>query len=402
MSVIQIKTPEISSNIKTFLSQDYTSGTTLYVDDGSGFTNGNYVVVGEPGLEKTEITSLTAAPGSSSMTIGALNFPHSKGTPVYFTRWDKYSLQYQTSSTGAWTTYASMPASLRWDAQNTEYRDASATTTYQWRYRYYSTEETAYSDYSDTISASGWSEATVGYMVRNIRKIINDPEAKTISDAEVIRFINAAQDKIYTLYKHWWFLFKEGTVIDTVASTDKYSLPTDFGRMHTLLFNYVSGATNTTYPLKYISITEMDYLTRDNTANDDDNVKYFTILPGDSTNPTGYIRLEPTPATAGLDMTPRYYKTFTKLDSYADATECPLPAMLEDYALSQIFFIRKEEEKGKFYDVRFREQVDLLKLMQGKEVGQPRSLWQFKGRKFMDRWYGDGYTSLDSDRENNW
>jgi hypothetical protein len=76
--------------------------------------------------------------------------------------------------------------------------------------------------------------------------------------------------------------------------------------------------------------------------------------------------------------------------------------MLEDYALSQIFFIRKEEEKGKFYDGRFREQVDLLKLMQGKEVGQPRSLWQFKGRKFMDRWYGDGSTSLDSDRENNW
>lgn len=390
MAVITIKRPTVSDNIKTFLSQDYTSGATLNVDSSTAFSSGNYIVIGEPGLETSESTSLTAAPASSTtMTITALSFPHAKGTPVYFTRWDKYSLEYRTSSTGTWTAYGTMPAALRWDALSTEYRDTAATSAYQWRYRYYSTESSAYSDYSDTISATGWADNSVGYMVRNVRKIVNDPDAKTISDTEIIRFFNAAQDKIYALYNRWWFLFKEGTAIDTVASTAKYSLPSDFGRLHSVLFRYVSGATDITYQLKYISLAEYDYEARDNNASADDEVKFYTILPGDSTNATGYLKVLPKPETAGLDITPRYYKTFTDLDTYGDTTEVPIPSVLEDYALSQIYKIRKEEDKATYYDRIFREQIDLLKLMQRKQVGPPRYLWEYKGRKAMSRMYGN-------------
>ena len=43
MAVIKIKNPDVSKNIKTFLSQEYTSGATLNVDSSVGFVNGNYV-----------------------------------------------------------------------------------------------------------------------------------------------------------------------------------------------------------------------------------------------------------------------------------------------------------------------------------------------------------------------
>lgn len=400
---ITIKNPDISGNIKTNLSADYSSGTTLTVDSSSSFVNGNYIVVGEPYLERTEVTNLSATPPSkTTMTIGALSFTHTRGTPVYYTRWDKYSLEYRTSSTGSWTAYGSMPASLAYDSTHTEYRDTAATTTYQWRYRYYSTESATYSDYSDTITASGWPKNSVGYMVRQVRKIINDPEGKTVNDAEIIRFLNAAQDKVYSLYDRWWFLFKVGTAIDTVASTKTYNLPSDFGRMHSVLFKYVNGNTDTTYNLKYLSMVEFDYESRDNNESDSDEIKYYTIYPGDSTNETGYLYIWPTPETAGLDITPRYYHTITDLDSYADETSIPIPEMLEDYAISQIYQIRKEDAKADRYDSQFREQIELLKMQQRKQVGSPRYLWKYKGQKAESRYFGSRVIDTDDIKEKFW
>ncbi|MCK9370273.1 hypothetical protein M0R04_10235 [Candidatus Dojkabacteria bacterium] len=334
------------------------------------------------------------------MTIGALSYSHSKGTPVYILRWDKYSLEYKT--TGSWAVYASMPATLRYDAINTEYRDATADSTYSWRYRYYSTENSAYSEYSDTISASGWDKNSVGYMVRQVRKIINDPDSKVVTDEELIRYFNEAQGKIYTLYDRWWFLYKSGTAIDTVASQKIYNLPSDFGRMSRVNYRYVSGSTDTVYNLKYMSNLEFEYLARDNSSSDDDNVGYYSIYPGDSDNTAGYLHVWPTPETAGLDIIPWYYKTVTDLDSYGDLTEVPIPSMLEDYAIAQVMDIKKEDAKADRYDRMFREQVELLKQLQRKQVGAGRRLWEYKGANPDSRLYGRNLGSDDSSKENFW
>jgi hypothetical protein len=316
-------------------------------------------------------------------------------------RWDKYELSYATTSTGSWTVYGSMPADLHYDAINTEYRDTAATSTYQWKYRYYSTENAAYSDYSDTITASGWAKNSVGYMIRQVRKTINDPESKTVSDTEIIRYFNEAQDKIYTLYDRWWFLFKTGTTIDTVASQSTYNLPSDFGRMSTVKYRFVSGSTDSNYNLKYLPGIEFDYESRDNTASDDDKLEFYTIDPGDSTNTTGYLKVWPKPETAGLDLIPKYYTIITDLDSYGDLTQVPIPSMLEDYALAQIFQIRKEETNADRYDRIFREQVELLKMMQKKQVGSLRNLWRYKGPDADARLFG-GSQSLSRNSETDW
>jgi hypothetical protein len=405
MSTVSIKNPEVSQNVVTTLSQDYSSGTTLTVDSSTAFADTQYVLVGELGGEKSEVTNLTATPPTDlTMTVTALNFAHPKGTPVYYIKWDKYALQYRTTDAGSWVTYASMPSALNYDALSTEYRDSAATTTYSWRYRYYSSEDGVYSGYSDTISAAGWGKDAVGFMVRQIRKIVNDPESKTVSDTEIIRFLNSAQDTIYTLYDRWWFLYKEGTVIDTVASTKSYDIPSDFGRMDTVLFRYVSGSTDQTYNLKYLTRVEWDYKNQDNNFSDSDAISHYAIFPGDSSNTTGYLKVcsegGEAPETAGLDITPRYYKIMTDLDSFGDTTEVPLPTILENYALAQIFKIRKEEEKASYYDKLFREQIELLKLMQRKQVTQNRVLLKYKGRN-SSRLFGTRNVSSD-DKETYW
>lgn len=407
MSVVSIKNPPVSENVRTLLSQDYSSGSTLQVDSSTAFSNGNYVLVGEPGGEKTEFTNLTAVPPSDiTLTVTALKFSHPKGTPVYYIRWDKFELDYMSTSGGSWTTYASMPSNLNYDSLSTDYRDTAATSSFSWRYRYYSTEAGAYSDYSPTITATGWAKNSVGYMVRSVRKIANDPESRTVSDTELIRFLNAGQDTIYTLYDRWWFLFKTGDVINTVASDKSYELPDDFGRMHSVLFKYVSGSTDMTYNLKYITMIEFDYVNQDNTVTNDDNLAYYSLVPGDASNLAGYLKVSTTtgaaPSTAGLDITPRYYKLMTDLVSFGDLTEVPIPSILENYALAQVFKIRKEEDKASFYDKLFREQIELLKLMQRKQVTQRRNLLEYKGPRASQRFFGARNSNTDQNRENYW
>lgn len=406
--VVKIKNPDLSGNVKTNLRQEYVTGTTLEVDSSHGFSDDQYIVVGEPGLEKTELVDLTATPPTrTALTVTSLDHSHNKGTPVYYTRWNQYALEYRTSSTGSWTEYGSMPVDLSFDGVFTEYRDASATSTYEWRYRYYSTEQSAYSDYSDTISASGWPRDSVGFMVREVRKIINDPEGKTVTDTEIIRFFNKAQDIIYSIYDRWNWLLKTGTAISTIASTKNYNLPSDFGRMHRVVYHYQddtsSPSTSIKYNLKHLTKIEYEYETRDQTADDDDEVKYYTLYPGDSTNETGYLYIWPTPETAGLSIYPHYYHTMSDLDSYADETDVPVPALLEDYALAQIFKIRAEETKANYYDKLFREQIELLKLNQRKSARPMRSLWRYEGRKSKKRLLGgtrDVYS--DETREKYW
>jgi len=242
-------------------------------------------------------------------------------------------------------------------------------------------------------------------MVREVRKIVNDPEARTVSDTEIIRFFNAAQSKIYTLYDRWWFLLTEGDVIDTEESTKKYSLPSDFGRMHRVNFRYVSGGSDIVYNLRYLTNVEFEYEARDQSASDNDEVKYYSIYPGDDSNPTGYLHIWPTPETDGLDITPWYYKTITDLDSFADETEVPLSAMLVDYALAQIYKIRNDREsisKATYYDKLFREQVDLLKLMQKKQTNTMRQLWRYEGRRSKSRLFGTRTINSDTQKENYW
>jgi len=403
LAVIKVKNPIVSENVKTFLSQDYTSGTTLNVDSSTAFANGNYIVVGEPGNETTEVTNLTAIPPSdTSMTVTALKFSHSKGTPVYYTRWDQYELQYRTSDAGAFAAYGSMPTDLDFDGIHSEYRDASATSTYSWKYRYYSQESSVYSDFSDIITAAGWPRDSVGYMVRQVRKIINDPDGKTVSDTEIIRFFNEAQDKIYAVYDRWAFLLKEGDVIDTEASQKIYDLPSDCGRVHRVLFNFNDGTTNIEYNLKYLTNVELEYESRDQDAGDNDEVKYYSLYPGDSDNEAGYLHIWPTPETAGYDITPWYYKKMADLDSYADETDVPIPAILEDYALAQIYEIRKEDTKAQRYDRSFREQLELLKLEQRKSARPMRQLWKYQGRRSMKRLFGTRSIYSDEARERYW
>lgn len=403
MAQVQISTPSLDNSIVTYLTEDYSSGSTLKVASAVAFQGGQYIVVGAVNLENTESTNITTSPSDNiSIPVTPLKFSHPKGTPVYYTLWNGFSLEYRIGNDGSWTIYGGMPFALNFDSLFTEFLDVAATSDYQWRYRYYSTENNAYSDYSSTIGAFGWGRSAVGYMVREIRKLVNDPESKTVTDTEIIRFLNAAQDKVYSLYDRWWFLLKKGDAIATISGYKEYPLPDDFGRMHSVSFNYVNGSTDLTYQLENVSITEYDFYAKDNNANNNDSLKYYSIFPGDDTNTLGYVNIWPKPDTAGLSIIPLYFRIMPDLTNFSDLTLVPIPDVIENYAISQILKIRKEDDKAKIYSDMFKEQVELLKLMQRKNAKPMRSLWEFQGRDAERRLRGSKGRHGTTDRENYW
>jgi hypothetical protein len=76
--------------------------------------------------------------------------------------------------------------------------------------------------------------------------------------------------------------------------------------------------------------------------------------------------------------------------------------MLEDYALAQIYEIRKEEEKAQRYDRMFREQLELLKLEQRKNAKPLRHMWRYAGRHNERRLFGTRTIYSDEQKEKYW
>ncbi|MEA2036841.1 MAG: hypothetical protein U9O94_04995, partial [Nanoarchaeota archaeon] len=276
------------------------------------------------------------------------------------------------------------------------------------------------SGYSPTLTGAGFNRKQVGYMIEQVRKVAGDQDRRIVTDDEIIRQFNRAQDIIKAKRDNWWFLlvdtYQGSNGISTEAGVDVYSLATytNLNYISTMRFNMNDGTDNVTYHLTKEPKTIMEYRKRDEDETDDDYVSKYSLLPADSSSDQGYIRVWPTPETDDYGtFYPDYYKEMADLDDVADETDVPIPSILEDFALAYIFKVKGDEIKGRLYDERFfgptpREEkysgkeptgLRLLEQMQNsknKAVDQPRSLKTFRGRKAIKRLYQDHVVDRDS------
>lgn len=147
----------------------------------------------------------------------------------------------------------------------------------------------------------------------------------------------------------------------------------------------------------YVSNAEFDSLVKDNLADQSDDLKYFTLRY--PTGTTAVFEVDQKPESAGMPFYIRYYKKMATLDTFDDTTIVPIPSVLEDYAIAQIWGIRNDEVKKTAYETRFLEGVQTLRREQKKQVGQPDFL-QFRGQT---NYYGfKGESPVTADRENRW
>jgi len=400
---LQIFNPDLSSEERTYLEADYSSGTSLTVRNSSGFTAGYYVVIGEPGQEQTECKRVASTTGGKTITLeSALTYAHPKSTPVYESKWNKWAVERSSTSGGTYTAITDSPFDIRWDDKelSTLIEDVSGSTSHYYRWRPYNEYSGTYGSYSDVLSGGGQERNTAGYALMQVKR---NPLAKGVDDETIMEFFNDFNDLVYEeIPKAWWFT-KEGTQVATAVSTYKYAITTnwgDFQSMKYMLYRYVNGDTDVTYPLTYSPLVEFYNFKADSDQAEDDYAKYWTMLPPDSTSPKGYIGIHPTPETDDCFLAPVYNFALTDISTFGDTLVVPKPKGYVDYALYRIADdIKLDSNNADKYNARVRADIIALKKRSRRQLGQPE-FTRFRGVRGWSRNFGDGsYLSNQDARE---
>jgi hypothetical protein len=421
---LTLQNPDLSRNQMSSIDVDYVSGSSLTLIQTTGFMADDILVASIPGSEKASSNGIVSVDSITGLTLfSSLNYSYSKGTPVYKSVFDQIEISYMVGA--VWTILDTI--NIQWDQRDTVYFHQGGIDGTQYRYRFLNSMSGNYSEYSNTITGAGFNKYQMGYIVKNVRKVILDPERRIVSDAEIIRFINEARDIIVarTPPKGWWFWKKtdEGT-ITTTAATFKYDLDTISDRIEYIKdVRYFDIDANTLYQLEYKSESEFDELIRDQDRDDDDSLTCYTISPPDTNSTSGYLKVYPTPEhtkslTEGGMFYIRYYEPDDTYDDASDSTSIPLPYILEDYAVAQCFKLKGLEERAVYYEEKFfgagelRKRynaptgINLLESMnsyKGRSMGQPKSIKRYVGRNPLKRLFGNtSGMSQDDYRERYW
>jgi len=193
----RIKNPNLTNEEKTYLTADYSTGTSLTVRNNDGITATWFVVVGEPSQEQTESKTISSVTGNETVVISAdLKFSHPKSTPVYETQWDQICLERSSSATTGFAEITDSPFTIEWDNKDsmTSILDSAGSTAHYYRWRFKNSGTGTYSSYSGVVSGAGLSRNQAGYVIKKIR---NSPLTKGIDDQTMYDYINDFNDLAY-------------------------------------------------------------------------------------------------------------------------------------------------------------------------------------------------------------
>lgn len=395
---IPIVNPTTILTNKTWVAANYSSGTSLTVKDTTGFSDDDLILVGYPGQETTEITSLTATPPSISvLTITAMDFSHSKDSPVYRMLFDQAEI-YESSNGGS--TYSLVTTvNLDYSKLITIYEYPAGSPSNYYKIRLKNSVAGSLSSFSDAQVGTGWPRKSVGRMLRNVRRYLKDLDGRIYQDWEIMAELKNGSDEVSSeIPNAFWLLKKDPRT--TTASTAEYYLPEDYKAMLFLLYTYNPTATeDQTYPLKYEPKAEFLRLIGDNTATEDDFLRCWTETPGDSDYPNGYFKVYPTPESGGEAMELWYFIEEPEFDSYGDLTNCPMPQVFEHYAVSML---SSDPDMIQRHESLYSRGIRQLRQRQRREFN-PKQLIRRYGIDPENLLYGQGaVTRTEYTKENYW
>lgn len=414
---LRIPHPSLASGQKTYLTTDYSSGTTVNIQNSDGFAANDIMVIGEPGVEKTEQKRIQSIVATTSFIIPtALKYTHNKGDIVYTSEYDQVEI---SSNTGSWSVLATID--IQWDGKETVYIHQGGTDATSYRFRFSNSVTGDTSEYSPTIGGGGFVVGQIGYHLDIVRGIVNDRDKKIVSDSEILRFFTEAKNIIRARRNDWWFWkkFSDGT-ITTTANILKYNLDTISDRVEyigQIRYRLDDGTQDEVYPIDVVSDIEFYDLVRDSDRQNNDHVEVANIMPPDSSSSSGYIRVYPTPATTSYgSFYIDWYKNETDYTSVSDTTDIPIPALLENFAIAMIEQLKGNDSKAKLYRQLFfgpsnkdrkneREMTGIALLEQlqngkGRALNKPRVIRRWAGRNTISRVYRTHSRSADYRREN--
>lgn len=372
--LLTINSPTLEDAEKTVLTDPVSPlAVALYVKSSQGYANNQYIIIGEPGAEKTEMKQINAAiTDDLVLPTTATEYSHNEGDPVYYARYNQIKIYKASSLTGAYALLTTEDIDVDNKGLITVYDDTTGLSTDYYKISYYNSQTTLESSLSDPIPGGGISTNTVRYIADSVLKEAQDENESITDRQEILDWFNECQSDVKNRRRKWAFLY-DRAVSTRTASRGYYTLSTDFGVTDVDVidhvdYNYNDGSTtDITYRLRYVPKEEFDYQTEDNDAETDDNTQIWTWDEA-----TDYLWINPVPdttQTAAYYL--YYYKNFNELNSDGDVGEVPDTNIYKMYALMRYFTKKGDQQKVAFYMSEYERRVTSLAKRERKEVGQP-------------------------------
>lgn len=220
--------PLLIDAIKTFFAQDVTSNSsTITVQNDTGIEDGDYLLLGEPGNQNSEIVQVNGAPAANVITLDANTvYAHTASISIYVLKFNQVEISIAPTTTGVKVVLATLD--LVANSETTDYNDTVSTSGYYFA-RYKNVEDTTFSSYSDPAPYDGYTILSARSIIDKALNAINkNPGNETLTDEFAFQEIDNCQTECLREYKRWSFMQEFNSIIGlTTENQLRVALPAD-------------------------------------------------------------------------------------------------------------------------------------------------------------------------------
>ena len=150
------------------------------VENNDDFTSGDLVLFGEYGTEKCDVVSLTGITGNSTLNhaTGPV-FSYSARTPIQQLLFNQAAIYRADSQEGTYSLLTT--TGLNVDESVTAYNDVGGTASNWYKVRYKNSVTGVFSDYSDEVQGTGYTNQSLHSMADEILEDFGDAEGNDLS-----------------------------------------------------------------------------------------------------------------------------------------------------------------------------------------------------------------------------
>lgn len=384
--------PPVKHLEKSNLGKSYASGvTSLLVKNTDRFSDGQKILIGEMGRERSEIATISGAPSNTSLTLAAATeFPHDADDPVYVLEYDQVRIYRSTSGVaGVYTELATVDLDVDNRDNATYYNDENALTTYYYQLAYYDSVDQDESERTAPLAAAGYDPNAVGTIVSEIAKEVKDPDFLDISIDLWITWMNNISDDLITQAKRPYRFLKRKELLDAEEDASTINLPANLWKIDYIEVNESTPAMSRTYRPKKVSATEARFqLSQHITPGD-----YVTGVAVDEV--TNELMFYPAARTLRIGaFSLFYYKKFDRFTEFSDIVETP-NTLIYKLGLKREYYMLKADDdikyltKAKEYAQQYN--AETMKLQREKSIFAHSPTGMAPDRKRYPQWGGRRY-----------
>lgn len=228
--------PSLQGNNSSFLEADVASGVTSLSANGSFFSANQYIIIGQPGQEKSEIVKINTVTNSAITLVSATVFAHNRGDVITLIEYNQIE---PMRSTDAGVNYSALTIiDINPQVVETYLQRTGDITTDYYKFRFYNSTSGLYSGYSDPIIASGYEDNSVYAIKQRALSQMGEKVSDLITDnflndalneaRRVVDMGTATVEGIQQRVLRWSFRTKFNTDIGSIIpGTWSVTAPTD-------------------------------------------------------------------------------------------------------------------------------------------------------------------------------